>query len=301
MRIHRQARHLFALGLLLVFAASAAAEVCPSSQVPKAERDQYDALVPISPAQEATALQTHLPFGAPPCPKLLPQGEYIVCYSPTHRVALWAAYRLKAEDVVDLPRRNAFRTDPRLTAEDSSHCADYAGTGYDRGHIVPRGDMNRSKAAQANTFFLSDMAPQTPALNRGMWRWLEDLVRSYAQRYGEVHIVVGSVIQEPRRVLPAGNVTIPSRFYKVVIRTNPDGTQDALAMVLPNLVKGLPVPPGTQGVAGERISAEEADTYLAAHTVSIREIGNLTGLDLLPNLDADALKRAVALELWPRN
>ncbi len=294
-------RSLGAFILLFIFAGSVWAEVCPFSQVPKAERDQYDALVPISPAQEATALQTHLPFGAPPCPNLLPQGEYIVCYSPTDRVALWAAYRLKAEDVVDLPRRNAFRTDPRLTAEDSAHCADYAGTGYDRGHIVPRGDMNRSKAAQANTFFLSNMAPQTPALNRGMWRWLEDLVRSYAQRYGEVHIVVGSVIQEPRRVLPSGNVTLPSRFYKVVIRTNADGTREALGVVLPNLVKGLPVPPGTLGVAGERISAEDADTYLAAHTVSIREIENLTGLDLLPNLNADALKRAVASELWPRN
>lgn len=64
---------------------------------------------------------------------------------------------------MELARRNAFRTDPRLTAQESSHCADYAGTGYDRGHIVPRSDMNRSRGAQANTFFLSNMAPQTPA------------------------------------------------------------------------------------------------------------------------------------------
>jgi hypothetical protein len=34
----------------------------------------------------------------------------------------------------------------------------------------------------------------------------------------------------------------------------------------------LPIPLGTQGVANWRISAEAADAYLAAHTVSIREI-----------------------------
>lgn len=75
----RRTRQFITLALLLVFAASAAAEVCPFSQVPKAERHQFDALVPISPAAETTALQTHLPFGAPPCPKLLAQVEYIVC------------------------------------------------------------------------------------------------------------------------------------------------------------------------------------------------------------------------------
>jgi hypothetical protein len=41
--------------------------------------------------------------------------------------------------------------------------------------------------------------------------------------------------------------------------------------------------------------------YLAAHTVSLKEIEHLTGLDLLPKLDAESLKKAVAWELWPRN
>ncbi len=58
---------------------------------------------------------------------------------------------------------------------------------------------------------------------------------------------------------------------------------------------------GGVGVAGERISAEAADAFLAGHTLSIREVESLTGLDLLPQLDTEALKRAVASELWPRN
>jgi len=70
--------------------------------------------------------------------------------------------------------------------------------------------------------------------------------------------------------------------------------------VLPNLQRGLPLPPGSF-LSGSKLSPAEADTFLAGHTASIREVETLTGVDLLPNLTAEALKRAVASELWPRN
>jgi hypothetical protein len=54
-------------------------------------------------------------------------------------------------------------------------------------------------------------------------------------------------------------------------------------------------------LSGLKLLPAEADAYLAGHTTSIREVENLTGLDLLPNLNADDLKKAVASELWPRN
>jgi len=61
------------------------------------------------------------------------------------------------------------------------------------------------------------------------------------------------------------------------------------------------VPPGTRGVQGDKVSAREADAFLAARLVSIREPERQAGLDLLPRLDAEALKQAVASELWPRS
>jgi len=56
---------------------------------------------------------------------------------------------------------------------------------------VPRDDMNRSSAAQANTFFLSNMAPQVNAFNGGIWSRLERLVRTYAKQYGAVQVLTG--------------------------------------------------------------------------------------------------------------
>jgi DNA/RNA endonuclease G (NUC1) len=300
--MNRSARQLIAFVLLLFFAASAAAEVCPNPQVPKAQRDAADQLLFLSDAEQAEAIQTHLPFGTPPCPRLLPQREYVLCYDPVNRVGLWAGYRLRAEDVITAPRRNAFRTDPRLTDAENAHCADYPGqgSGFDRGHVVPRDDMNRTSAAQTNTFVLSNMTPQTSLLNEGIWVWLEKLVRDYAQGHGEIFVLTGSVLQAPIRTVPSGNIDIPRRYYKIILRTTTDGALEALAIVLPNLQRGLPLPPGSF-LSGPKLSAAEADVYLAGHTASIREVENLTGVDLLPNVTADALKRAVASELWPRN
>jgi hypothetical protein len=55
------------------------------------------------------------------------------------------------------------------------------------------------------------------------------------------------------------------------------------------------------GVAGRRVNAQAADAYLKRHLVSVERIEHLTGLQLLPNLDREDLKKAVASELWPRN
>ncbi len=292
-------RALLPLFLVLSLTAAAWAEVCKGNKVPKAELAGHDQQLTLTDAERDRALETHGAWGTARCPRLLSQREYLVCYDPDNRVALWVSYQLRREDVVQRDRRDAFRTDPRLTDAENAHCADYAGTGYDRGHIVPRGDMNRTAEAQAYTFFLSNMTPQTPALNRGMWRWLEELVRAYAEHYGEVSVFAGAVFQDAR-TLPSGNVAIPTRLYKVLVRrTDGDGVA-VLAFLLPNR-RGLPVPPGTRGVPGRRITAEEADVYLVRRLVSVEHIEHLTGLTLLPRLEGDDLRKAVASELWPKN
>ena len=129
----------------------------------------------------------------PACSKLLPHREYIVCYDPEHRVTSWVSYTLRREDTMERNRLDAFRSDPRLGEDENPRCSDYQGTGYDRGHAVPRSDMNRSPEIQANTYFLSNVGPQTPQLNRGMWRWLEESIRTWVLRFGQLHITSGSV------------------------------------------------------------------------------------------------------------
>jgi len=287
------------LGLLPFSMDAALAELCKGSKVPKAELRQYDAQATLSQQEAEAALTTHLPYGQPACPKLLPGREYILCYTTDHRTALWAAYELRAQDVKKLTRRDAFRSDPRLTAAETTRCADYKGTGYARGHTVPDADMGRSKRAQANTYFLSNMSPQTNNLNSGPWLWLERAVRDDATQYGKVAVITGSIFSAPIPTVPSGRVGIPARYYKVLVRTDASGAPVALALMLPNQAQRFALPP--RRADDDRPDVRASDRLLEAHRVSIREIERLTGLDLLPRLDRAALKEAVASELWPRN
>ena len=67
-------------------------------------------------------------------------------------------------------------------------------------------------------------------------------------------------------------------------------------------VPHLQFQPGPDGAGrGSPKAGTAAEAGLAFHTASIREIEHLTGLDLLPKLDAEPLKRSVARELWLRN
>jgi len=190
-----RSRPLLVLGLLVAFASPAWAEVCNGSKVKKADLTVYDQAVVLSQAESDQAIQTHLPYGTPQCPRLLPHREYIVCYDLDHRVPRWAAYTLTSADLGPARRLDAFRTDPRLTTDESAHCDDYKGSGYDRGHNVPRCDMNRSPMVQANTYFFSNMSPQRPVLNRGMWRWLEDVAKTAERAYTEPRVSTMAAVQ----------------------------------------------------------------------------------------------------------
>ncbi len=278
--------------LLLLCTTSASAEVCRGSKVPSAELAKYDSFALLSSDAQQLAIKTHLPFGQPNCAHLLSDADYVLCFDPVHRVPLWAAYRLRAEDIVSARRLAAFRSDPRLTNDENPACADYASSGYARGHLVPRDDMNRSPAAQANTFFLSNMTPQIGPFNGGIWARLERLVREYAVLYGEVYVITGSILEDPALRLPSGRVAIPTRFYKIVLRRSEIGVPSALAVVLPQ----HPFHASTDGHAR---AGAAADAYFTSHLASIATVERLTGVQLFP--DFLPVKRSIATELWPRN
>lgn len=149
------------LVMLLLWAGAAWAEVLKNSKVPKTELRRYDATATLSHWEIETASATHLPYGQPACPRRLPGREYVRCYTRNQRAALWAASELRDQDAVTRARRDAFRSDPRLTADENAHCSDSKGMGNARGHTVSVADMGRSTGARANTYFLSNMSPQT--------------------------------------------------------------------------------------------------------------------------------------------
>ena len=138
----------------------------------------------------------HLRWGYPGGNCVVLVNDYfITCHDNAYRVPQWVSYHLTAESLSgDAERRDDFRPDPDLSELHRAELDDYVGSGYDRGHMAPAAAFRRSEEAMSETFKLSNMAPQTPTLNRVMWRLLEDDVRELAGLAGSIWVFTGSLI-----------------------------------------------------------------------------------------------------------
>lgn len=197
----------------------------------------------IGPAGAETGCLGHFANGAAPTfpnPKLsartrlLCYDGYAVLHSGVTRTALWSAEHLTAERIQAaraLERVNTFHPDPNLAEDERAELADYAGSGFDRGHMAPSGDMADPRAME-QSFSLANMVPQNPDLNRGLWEDVESAVRGLAARRGEVYVVTGAVFQGEAVQSLRGRVLVPSHVYKAVYDPGRGG---AAAYLAPNV------------------------------------------------------------------
>lgn len=107
---------------------------------------------------------------------------YTVSYNSDYKIANWVAYELTAEEAKSkkTERSNKFVPDPMVKGATATN-EDYTRTGYDRGHMAPAGDMKWSAKAMRESFYFSNICPQKPALNRGIWKELEEQSRLWAK------------------------------------------------------------------------------------------------------------------------
>jgi len=129
-----------------------------------------------------------------PHDQIIHHQGYTVSYNLTYHVADWVAYELTAEETVAVVQRNNhFIPDPLLTSCTISN-ADYKNSGYDRGHLAPAADMCYSYQTMVESFYLSNISPQTPSFNRGIWEKLEQQVRQWAIDDKAVYVVTGTIL-----------------------------------------------------------------------------------------------------------
>ena len=214
--------------------------------------------------------------------EVLKNKGYVAGYSETMQNPLWVAYRLF--DVPQLEsgeRPSRFQTDRRTKAKVRHD--DYTNSGFDRGHMAPNyGIATRyGPDAQKETFLMSNIIPQTPYINRHLWK---DLEMRVAQKYGryftEVWVITGPIFKRENRSLESG-VPVPSAYYKIIVDEH-DGKLRALAFLVP----------------------ERCPPYSRIKTclVSIDEIEARTALDFfadLPNDVEEQLESTRATRLWP--
>ncbi|WP_239700566.1 DNA/RNA non-specific endonuclease [Massilia sp. 9096] len=142
---------------------------------------------------------------------------FTVMHSGITHTPLWSAEHLEAANVAaaqQLSRENSFHPETRLPAGERAELADYARSGFDRGHMAPNGDMP-DRDSQYDSFSLANMVPQDGENNRHLWAAIEGAVRKLAKRDGELYVVTGPAFlgSEVKRV---GKVLVPTHLYKLV-------------------------------------------------------------------------------------
>ena len=147
--------------------------------------------------------------------------DFAIYYSPSDKKPIYTVERLNGEQLqAPHPRRtNQFYEEARLPAHERALLADYRGSGYDRGHNVPAGDVTRERG-MAQSFSLANMMPQARQNNQGIWaKRVEEPTRMYIKRAaGDVYVFTGSIGHAGS--IGKSRVTIPSHLYKLVYDPN---------------------------------------------------------------------------------
>lgn len=218
-------------------------------------------------------------------PRYLQDEEIIIhtgfqlVYSETHEQAKWVCYQFtKSETNKIANRSDNFREDSKIKTH-SANDNDYKGSGYDRGHLAPAGDMSWSEEAMNCSFYYSNMSPQKPSFNRGIWKKLEEKVRDWVAIYDTLYVVTGPVLEADLPFIGANKVSVPNFYYKVILDVKKE-RKEAIGFVMPN---------------------KKSTLSLQNYIVTIDSVEKLTGIDFfyqLPDQIETEIEKKVCASCW---
>ena len=164
-------------------------------------------------------------------------------YNDSLGVPNWASWDLTASDIGSSGRSPVFFVDTNLPAGFYKvGTGEYSGSGYDRGHLCPSADRTDSVANNDAVFYMSNIMPQAPENNQGVWATFEGYCRTLAQSGNELLIICGPGGFGANHLTTSTHVFIPTNTWKIVVVV-PAGNGTALSRITAtNRVISLEIP-----------------------------------------------------------
>ena len=211
--------------------------------------------------------------------QIISHTGYSLLYNEKYKQANWVAYELTSEETNKIfERSNKFISDPKVKSVNAFN-KDYASSGYDRGHLAPAADMGWSASTMIESFYYSNMSPQQPGFNRGIWKKLEELVRTWAIENKAVYVVTGPVLAKGLSTIGYNKIAVPNYYYKVILDYQKPNIK-GIGFILPN---------------------ESSKSLLQNYAVSIDSVEKVTGIDffyLLKDQEEDLIEKELCINCW---
>ena len=212
--------------------------------------------------------------------QIIKHDFYTLSYNEKYEQAEWVAYELTPNHIKYFNRKRPYFIYDKKVKTRSANYRNYKKSGYDKGHLVPAGDMRFSNNAFNDTFFTSNISPQNHQFNAGLWNRLEQKVRYWTKKYGNLYIITGGVLNANLKSIGEEHVAVPKQFYKIILDYHNPKNPKAIAFLMPN---------------------KDSDKPLYKFTTSIDTIENLTGIDFfsaLPDVIENKLESKKDYKEW---
>jgi endonuclease G len=220
----------------------------------------------------------------------LEKNETLIChsamcmvYAPKYKLAKWVVHVI-TPDIINgrVSRTNDFRIDPMIpnTGNDSDYFSKtlskdnkfiYKSYGFDRGHLAPSADFRWSSTALSESYYFSNITPQSPELNREKWAEIEGFLRGYVYNNPQsyLYVVTAPVLKDslPKVLLGAHQLPIPEYHYKIAVDYE---RKMGIAFIVPQHNLAYPI-----------------DSY----AVTIDSIEKITGINFFESLTAEDEKK----------
>ena len=218
---------------------------------------------------------------------LMIKKQYVLSYNKSKSTANWSSWHLSTAWKGTTQRTDNFRPDETLPSSwYKVKTSDYTNSGFDRGHLCPSDDRDGSVEDNDETFLMTNIAPQAPNNNRGVWVDLENYSRKIAEAGNELYIVAGVYGKGgtgsnggKTNLLDNGKIVVPASFWKVIIIL-PIGSNDVSRVDANTRVIAVNIP-NNENVSG---------TKWGDYRLSIDDLEALTGYDFLSNLPIEIQK-----------
>ena len=208
---------------------------------------------------------------------VIKRDSYVFSYNEDHEQSEWVAYVLTKDDVKYRKYDRPYFTQDPLVTTGSADWKNYKNVVYNKGHLLPAADRRKNYEQYKETFYTSNISPQLPEFNAGVWNRLEEKVRYWATKYDSLYVVTGGVLEKDLPTIGYEKVSVPKYFYKVLM------TKDASKMI------------------AFLVPHEESNLPLYEFVTSVDSIEKMTGIDFfeqLPKDIQDKMEKSTSYKEW---